>query len=252
MVYEPLVISHKGCGGHAPENTLAGVRKAIALGADAVEVDVQISADGVPVVIHDSTVDRTADGSGSVQTATLEELRELNAATAHPRWPHREQIPTLAEVIQETRDKIVLVIEIKHVDIEGAVLEVIRMNGAVENVWIWSTHPHVVGQLRQYQPTIPAALLTGGEQWWDMTLFFREALWRNAQACSVNHSVLTPEVARAGRLHGLGPYTWTVNEEQDMHRVLDCGVTGVVTDYPDLLRRVMEQRGWSTPQRAAA
>lgn len=242
MVYEPLVISHRGCGGHAPENTLAGVRKAIELGADAVEIDVQISADGVPIVIHDSTVDRTTDGTGSVQMATLEELQRLNATATYSGWPRRERIPTLGEVVQETRGQILLVIEIKHVDIEGAVLEVIRMNGAVENVWIWSTHPQVVGQLRQYQPTIPAALGMGGEEWPDMLLFFREALWRNAQACTIDHRVLTPEIARAGRRHGLGPYAWTVNEEQDMHRVLDCGVAGIITDYPDRLRRVMDDR----------
>ena len=242
MPYEPLVISHAGCAGHAPENTVAGVRRAIELGADAVEVDVQISADGIPVVIHDNTVDRTTDGTGSVQTATLEELRRLNAAAAYSGWPQREQIPTLAEVVQETSGRILLVIEIKHVDIEGAVLEVIRMNGAVENVWIWSTHPQVVGQLRQYQPTIPAALGMGGEEWPDMLLFFREALWRNAQACTIEHSVLTPEIARAGRRHGLGPYVWTVNEEDEMHRVLDCGVSGIITDYPDRLRRVLAER----------
>ena len=252
MVYEPLVISHKGCGGHAPENTLAGVRKAIELGADAVEVDVQISADGVPIVIHDSTVDRTTDGTGSVQMATLEELRRLNAAATYPGWSYREQIPTLAEVVQETRGRILLVIEIKHVDIEGAVLEVIRMNGAVGNVWIWSNHPQVVGQLREYEPTIPAALGMGGEEWPDMLLFFREALWRNAQACTINHVVLTPEIALAGRLHGLGPYVWTVNEEADMHRVLDCGVAGIITDYPDRLRNIMAARRAFERERAAA
>ena len=128
-------------------------------------------------------------------------------------------------------------------DIEGAVLEAIRMNQVVDNVWIWSTHPHVVGQFRSYQPTIPAALGTGGEEWPDdLRLFFREALSRNAQACTIDHQRLTPEIARRARMHGLGPYAWTVDEEDDLRRILDCGVAGIITNYPDRLFRILDER----------
>ena len=240
MAYRPLVISHMGCGGHAPENTLAGVRKAIELGADAVEVDVHSCLEGVPVVIHDHTVDRTTDGAGSVHSMSLAGLRELNAAATFAGWPTAEQVPTLEEVVRETRGRILLVLDVKRTDIEGAVMEVIRMNGAMDDVMIWSTHPHVVAQLRDYQPSIPAALLTGGEEWRDMDQFFREALWRNAQACSIEYSLLTHDVARAAQRRGLGPYTWTVNDEDHMRHAIDCGVAGIITDYPDRLLHVLD------------
>ena len=123
----------------------------------------------------------------------------------------------------------------------GAVLEAIRMNGALNDVMIWSTHPHVIAQFRDYQPSIPVSLLTGGEEWADIDEFFREALWRGAQACSIHHSVLTPEVAHRARLRGLGPYTWTVNEERELRRVIDCGVAGIITDYPDRLLGVLAE-----------
>ncbi len=239
-MYRALVISHRGAGGHAPENTLAGIRKAIEFGADAVEIDVRTSNEGVPVVIHDRTLDRTTDMQGSVHSTSLATIKEANAAASFPGWPTREEVPTLEEVLIETRGRILLVIEIKGTDIEGAVLEVVRMAHAIEDVMIWSVHPHVVAQFREYQPSIPAALLTGGEEWPSMDDFFKEALWRNAQAASIAHTSLTPEVARQARTRGLGPFTWTVNEESEMRRVIDCGVLGIVTDYPDRLRAIMD------------
>src|SRR5213594_2742943 len=96
----PLVISHAACGGHAPENTLVGVRKALDLKADGIEIDVQASADGVPVLMHDLTVDRTTNGSGEVAKLSLEQLRALDAGD--------EPVPTLADVLRLTRDQALL------------------------------------------------------------------------------------------------------------------------------------------------
>ena|SRR5215212_4964425 len=94
----PLIISHRACQGHAPENTLAGIRAALAFGVDAIEIDVQTSRDGVPVLLHDQTVERTTDGAGRVHDLTLAELRALDAgrgfeavtrASASPPSPRR-------------------------------------------------------------------------------------------------------------------------------------------------------------------
>jgi hypothetical protein len=109
-------------------------------------------------------------------------------------------------VVQEVRGKALLVLDIKRSDIEGVVLDVLRMNGALGQVMVWSTRPHVVAQFREYQPSIPAALGTGGVEWPDLEQFFQEALSRGAQVCTVHHSVLTPEPAYRARLLGLGPY----------------------------------------------
>src|SRR5512145_2204102 len=104
----PLVISHAACGGHAPANTLAGVRKAIELGSDAIEIDVQATSDGVPVLMHDPTVDATTNGA--VAGMTLAQMRELDAGGEPP--------PTLAEVLELTKGKVLLVCEIKQPGIE--------------------------------------------------------------------------------------------------------------------------------------
>ena len=118
---QPIVVSHAACAGHAPENTLAGLRLALHMGAHAIEIDVHLSADGIPVLIHDDSVDRTTDGRGAVASLTLAELRELRAGARSPFETFRgEKVPTLAEALELTRGRVLLVIEIKPPHIEEA------------------------------------------------------------------------------------------------------------------------------------
>ena len=97
----PLVISHAACAGHAPENTIAGIRAALRLGADAIEIDVQASADGVPILMHDLTVNRTTGGSGAIAQLTLQQLRALDAGGGEP-------VPTLLDVLALTKGNALL------------------------------------------------------------------------------------------------------------------------------------------------
>src|SRR3990170_6996463 len=126
----PLVISHAACGGHAPPNTLAGVRKAIELGSDAIEIDVQASADGVPILMHDLTVDATTNGTGAVAEMTLDQLRALDAGGEPP--------PTLADVLAITKGRVLLVCEIKQRGIEQLLRHVVLEADALGDVMIWS------------------------------------------------------------------------------------------------------------------
>ena len=241
MSVRPLVISHAGCEGHAPANTLAGVERAIALGADAIEIDVHASADGVPVVIHDRTLDRTTDGSGNVRDTPLAALRALNAAAAEPDWPQREPIPTLEQVVDAARGRALLVVEVKPTDIEEEVLSVLRTAGTTDGLMVWSFRAEVVARFRALEPALPAALLVRrGET---AETGFDAALRANAQACSLHHSLVTPLSVQAARRRGLGPYTWTVNDEAEMRRVRDCGVAGIVSDYPDRLAKALDAAG---------
>ncbi len=109
-----LVIAHRGASGYAPENTLASIRKGLDMGADMVEIDIHLSKDGEVVVIHDATLERTTDGTGKVQSKTLEELKKLNAGSWFGKEFSQEKIPTLKEVIDLMDGKALLLIELKN------------------------------------------------------------------------------------------------------------------------------------------
>jgi glycerophosphoryl diester phosphodiesterase len=228
----PFIISHAACKGHAPENTLLGVRRAIELGADGIEIDVHASRDGVPVLIHDETVDRTTDGSGAVSQMTLARLRRLDAGDG-------ERVPTLAEALDLTRGRVILVVEVKQAGIERRVLRVVRDQKALNDCVVHSFNPQVVSRFRALEPALPAALLTAGLNVADWDQLFAFALSLSAQGVSVFFPKVDAGLVRRARLRELSFYTWTVNEIDDMRRMRDCGVDAIITDYPDRLQAAL-------------
>ncbi len=220
-----LVISHAACAGHAPENTLAGIRAALEMGADAIEVDVQASADGVPVLMHDLTVDRATNGSGDLASLTLEQLQALDAGG--------EPMPTFAQALELTRGRALLVAEIKRPGCEAALADVIRQADAIEDVMVWSFMPPALAAMRQAESRLPSALLIapGSISQWPM---LRElALRLGLQAVSLFHVDVSAGVVARARRSGLTVYAWTADAENDIQRLLDLGVDGIVTNYPE-------------------
>lgn len=228
----PLVISHAACAGHAPENTLAGIRAALELGADAVEVDVQATADGVPVLMHDLTVDRTTGGKGKVASLTTEQMRALDAGG--------EAVPTLAEALDLTHAASLLIAEIKQPGIEAAVADCVRRAGALADVMVWSFFSPVLTAMREVEPRLPNVLLLSKEaliRWAEM----RElALRLGVQGVSVFHQGLEEAIVREARRSALAVYAWTADSERDIERLLALGVDGIVSNYPE---RVLAARG---------
>lgn len=235
----PLVTSHAACKGHAPENTLAGIDRAIAIGADAIEIDVHCTSDGVPVLIHDELVDRTTDGHGSIREMTLAAARKLDAGARQFAPQFRgARIPTLAEAVGLTRGKVLLQIEVKQAGIEEAVATVVRDQSALNDCEVHSFYPQVIERIRQIQPKLPAALLTDGRHVVEWAEFFAFALSLNAQGVSVHYRVAQPEIVRQGQLRSLTFMTWTVDDEADVRDMLDAGVDSICSNFPDVVRRV--------------
>lgn len=236
MPPEPFVIAHAACKGHAPENTLAGLRAALDLGADGMEIDVQATADGVPVLLHDATVDRTTDGQGEVSKMTLAEVKRLDAGARQFEGRFAgEPVPTLAEALDLTRGRALMVLEVKQPDIEEQVLRVVRDLDAVNDCVVHSFLPQVVARCRALEPSLPAALLTSAADMTDWASLFAFALSLNAQGVSVFFPRVDAAVVRQAHLRKLSLYTWTVNEVEDMRRLRDFGVDAITTDYPDRL-----------------
>lgn len=238
----PWVTSHAACKGHAPENTLAGIEAALRLGADAIEIDVHCTSDGVPVLIHDETVDRTTDGSGNIHDMTVDVARSLDAGARQfvPQF-QGAVIPTLAEVLDLTKGKALLQIEIKQRDIEERVAEAVRASGAVTDCEVHSFWPQVVQQMRAVEPRMASALLTDGRRVVDWHDFFGFALSLNAQGVSVYHSWATPQLVRQGQLRGLTFMVWTVDDEADMRKMVEAGVDSICSNFPDLVRTVVDE-----------
>lgn len=237
----PLVISHAACKGHAPENTLAGIRAALGMGVDAIEIDVHCSADRVPVLIHDATVDRTTDGIGAVADLSLGTLRSLDAGCRvfdGRFWG--ERIPTLAETLDLTRGRCLLVIEIKAEGIEREVSEVVR--GHADDVMVWSFRPGVVARMRETEPAIPCARLSPPIEGTPDALF-AETLRAGAQAVSVYHSSVDDALVRAAALRGLSVYSWTADDPTDHRRLATAGAAGIVSNVPDMLAGSLMRNG---------
>jgi glycerophosphoryl diester phosphodiesterase len=226
----PIITAHAACKGHAPENTLAGVRAALRHRADAMEIDIHLTRDAVPVLIHDRTVDRTTDGAGKIAELTLRQARKLDAGGG-------ERIPTLREALDTVAGRMLVVLEIKPPGSEEEVLAIVRKAKALDWCCVHSFWPPVVQRVRALEPKMPCSLLVNGGTVKDWGQLFSFALSLNAQGVAINHQSVTSGLVRAAHLRELRCSTWTVNAQRDVRRVLAAGVDAITTDYPDRVRR---------------
>ena len=221
----PLVISHAACGGHAPENTLAGVRAALEIGADAIEIDVQASADGIPVLMHDLTLDRTTSGKGDLSSFTAAQLSTLDAGG--------EPVPTFAQTLELTGARALLVAEIKRQGCEEALADVVRSAGALTDVMVWSFLPPALEAMRRAEPRLPGGLLVAPQSMGNWPAMRELALRLGLQAVSVFHLSLEAEVISQARRSGLSVYAWTADAEAHIQHLIELDVDAIVTNFPE-------------------
>ena len=238
-----------------PENTLYAFERAAALGADVLEMDLRRSADGELVVLHDDTVDRTTDGNGSVATLTVEQLKRLDAAH---RWtpdggktyPHRGKglvIPKLSEVFQRLpQARLNLEIKPGYPGAGRQLCDLIRTHGMEQRVAVASVAQGPMDEFRSACPQV-ATSATGDEvvRFVQLSRLFLNVLFEpEAQAFQMpervgNYQLLTPGFARDARKRNMKVEVWTVNDVQDMQRLLALPVDGIITDYPDRLLELL-------------
>lgn len=230
------IIGHRGASGDYPENTVVAFRRALDAGAEALELDVRLSADGVPVVIHDDTVERTTDGVGVVATATLASLRELDAGGG-------ERIPTLAEVL-ETFPTTPLIVEIKAIPAGKPVAELLERHGAADRVVVGAFEHSA---LRPFSPSRfhRSASRRETARFWVRTrvgLGGKKGVPYRAFTVPERHGrlrVVDRKFARAARGIGRPVHVWTVDEPAEARRLWALGVAGIITNYPARLRRAV-------------
>lgn len=234
--------AHRGASGLAPENTLAALEKAIALGATMAEIDLQQTADDRLAVFHDDLVDRTTDGTGPLWSKTLAELQTLDAGSWFDPAFAGETVPSLEEVVAATRGRLQLNLELKlhghERDFADLVIRTIYDSNSGDHCLLTSFDHDLVDVLQKRDPGLDLGYIVGPGQPPPSTL-----LYRPARCLSVEKSLVDADLMDGARRAGKQIHTWTVNETADMTRLIDLGVAAIITNFPDRFPRMAGASG---------
>jgi glycerophosphoryl diester phosphodiesterase len=232
-----VVIAHRGASGAAPENTGAAFRLAAELGADGVELDVQLTRDGAVVVCHDATLERTTDGRGSIAELTLAELRRLDAGSWFGAGFAGEPLPTLDEVLDWSAGRIAVNVELKvapgsdlAAQLARAAVERVRARRLAATTIISSFDAVATAEAVRACPECEVAFLWNGETGDDPLAVLEQT---GGRALHLPLERLAPELVRQLRARGLAVRVYTINERNELERALAADVDAVITDYPD-------------------
>jgi len=240
MAFHVVRIAHRGASVEYPENTLLAYRKAIDYGIDALEADIHLTRDRELVAIHDGTLTRTTNGKGLVREHTLSELAALDAGRG-------EKIPRLAQIFALAASApIRLYLEIKgdseaeYLEVSEALLSAVQAAGLLRRVILTSFSSAALLRAKALQPGV-STMLDPSPQDGSLTPqeICEQALRASANSISYDFQILTPQIAEEARLNGLALYPWMPNTPEDIRRTLALGITGVMTDRPDVLNQVL-------------
>lgn len=229
-VNKPIVIGHRGAMGHETENTLASIQKAIELKVDMIEIDVFKIRTGEIVVFHDEEVDRLTNGSGFIEDYSFDQLRALVVEGGH-------KVPTLQEVLDEMAAKVDLNIELKGADTAEEVNRIVEEN--IQN-GPWKLNNFIISSfkwdelevMRKTDPHIPIAILIDKDPLKAISI----GKELQAEAINPNFKSLNAQNTRKIKEEGFKVYPWTVNEAEDIDKMKEFGVDGIITNYPERVR----------------
>ena len=252
----PLVIAHQGGDGLWPGDTMFAFQNAADMGVDVLEMDAHITKDGVLVLMHDETVDRTTDGTGEIESMTLDEIKQLDAGydwtpDEGATFPFRGQgvtVPTLEEVFQAFPN-MRMTIEIKktNVSISKPFCDLIRKHNMEDKVLIASFHDD---RLKEFRAECPEVATSSAKN--ETTVFvlltkpflggFYSPKFFSLQVPeeSSGITVMTPAFVKAAHERNIAVEPWTINDEETMKKFITWGVDGIITDRPDLMLQILE------------
>jgi glycerophosphoryl diester phosphodiesterase len=236
---EPWVIAHRGASGSAPENTMAAFRRAVELGAGFIETDLHLTRDARFVAIHDTTLDRTTNGHGAVREMTLAQLRELDAGKWFDRQFMDERIPTLEEILEFAKQRdVVFYLELKYDSAWGmhhALVGALRGVEYAARTTVISFDGGQIEAVRRLDPSIMTGLLVevaDGDP-------VQATIDVGGRQLCPRADLVTPELVERAHAKDLLVATWTVDQPEEMRRVIAAGVDGVMSNFPDRLRHVI-------------
>jgi glycerophosphoryl diester phosphodiesterase len=246
----PVIFAHRGASAHAPENTIAAFDLALEHHADAVELDVQLTADRHLVVIHDRSVQRTTGGDGNVSSMRLEEIKGLDAGSSFNASFRGEPIPTLEEIFARYRGKMYLNVELKNEtspwnDLPDRVVQLVDRFKVGDEVLISSFNPLAILRVRRLNPDIPVAALAY-RSWRGEPVRRLAGIPFRTQALHVDWRDVNEELVARAHRNNQRLHVYTVNNVIEIQKLAAMGVDGIFTDDPQLasqtLSRTIERR----------
>ncbi len=248
MSCRPYVIAHRGTSGRYPENTIPAFQHAIEIGADWIEFDVMSTSDGVVVVNHDGTVDRCTNGTGKVSEMSLAQIKQLDAGIRFGDKFAGVRMPTLEESLDFLeRQPVRLCVEIKgettdeSIETARKTVEILQRRASLQRSVISSFDANCLREIKNWEPLLATSLdpdkQDGTYTPWELC---QQVLRCHANSMQHTYDFLTAEIVNEAHLHGFALWAWTVNEPDDMRRVIPLGVDAIMSDYPDTLRQIVD------------
>ena len=235
--------AHRGFCGKYPENTMLAFRKALEAGVDGIELDVQLTKDGHPVIIHDETVNRTTNGTGTVASYLLEDLQKLDASSVFAGQMGFNPIPTLREYFELVKDTQILTnIELKtgvnqYPGIEAKVLELIREFNLEDRIIISSFNHFSVMRMKEMAPELKYGFLS--DTWILDAGAYTKA--RDVECYHPSVNMMTQEIVDELKANGRIINVWTVNKEEQIRDLYHKGIDCVIGNFPDLTAQVLKE-----------
>lgn len=237
---KPWVIAHRGASGHAPENTMAAFQRAVELGVGFIETDLQLTRDARFVAMHDATLERTTNGTGTVHEHTLAELKKLDAGKWFDREFMGQEIPTLEEILDFSRkNDVIFYLEVKYDSALGMhhslVAALARLGDAARSIVI-SFDEHTLAALRQVDSALMMGLLIDNPS----TDQPKTAIELGVRQICPRADLVTVDLVDAAHRLDLQVATWTVDEPAQIRAMVAAGVDGIMTNFPDRLQATLE------------
>lgn len=236
------IMAHRGASKVAPENTMAAFRQAIEDGAEWIEIDVQETADGNVVVVHDSDFMKLSKNPVKIWDAKLEDLQNIDIGSWFDPQFSSERVPTLAQVLRLCKDKVGVNIELKYYghdqQLEQRVVDIIESEGMVDQIMVMSLKPAGIAKTKALRPDWKCGLL--------LSVYIGDLAKVEADFLAVNASFATRSFVNRAHEADKEVFVWTVNDVASISQALNRRVDGILTDRPDLAQQVLKQRAEMT------
>lgn len=234
-------VAHRGASGYAPENTIAAFDKGVDMKADYIEIDVQRSKDGKLVIIHDTKVDRTTDGTGYVKDLTFDQIRSLDAGSWKGEQFKGEKIPTFDEILDRYHGKIGILIELKAPELYPGIEEMVAQELKERNldkpqnekIIIQSFNFESMKKTNSLLPKVPIGVLTSNRA--DTSEQSLKEFATYADYFNPSYGIVTEELVKQVHANGMKIQSWTVRSQEAAEFLLNMNVDGIITDYPDFV-----------------